>query len=393
MALEGDRLAVATRNDDFVYVFNRQGTDWVQEAKLQAVGGGTIWRLELSGDTLVAGMPSDGASSNTGSVTIFRRTAGVWSLEANLTSPPSIPSYLFGMGLDVEGDRLAVGSPHFGIGHVVIYHHQGGAWTQSATLISMGVIDDMGTLAPMAYFGTGVSLLGDTLVAGETSGPFQRALEFELFTDLGEPCALDAECWSGQCVDGVCCDAECAGACEACDLAGVPGTCTPVAAGEAGVPSCAPYVCAGLSDCPTSCVDDGGCESTAYCESGACLAKGSLGSACGAANQCQSGFCSDGVCCDSACGAGATDDCEACSALRGGTVDGTCTPLGAGTICRAANGECDAAELCDGSSAMCPEDEPASDGTPCDAGMGSCDDGTCSPNPGAGGGGAGGASD
>lgn len=40
--------------------------------------------------------------------------------------------------------------------------------------------------------------------------------------------------------------------------------------------------------------------------------------------ECESGFCSDGVCCDQACGAGNPDDCFACSAEAGASVDGLC---------------------------------------------------------------------
>ncbi|MFO0675473.1 MAG: hypothetical protein U0169_03000 [Polyangiaceae bacterium] len=35
-------------------------------------------------------------------------------------------------------------------------------------------------------------------------------------------------CGSGQCVDGVCCNTDCRGSCEACDVPGSAGTCTPV---------------------------------------------------------------------------------------------------------------------------------------------------------------------
>jgi MYXO-CTERM domain-containing protein len=37
--------------------------------------------------------------------------------------------------------------------------------------------------------------------------------------------------------------------------------------------------------------------------------------------------------------------------------DGTCGPVSAGTVCRAAAGPCDGAELCDGTSLLCPTDQ------------------------------------
>jgi hypothetical protein len=41
-------------------------------------------------------------------------------------------------------------------------------------------------------------------------------------------CTTSTECASGHCVDGVCCDGACTGQCEACDVGGSEGTCTPV---------------------------------------------------------------------------------------------------------------------------------------------------------------------
>lgn len=45
------------------------------------------------------------------------------------------------------------------------------------------------------------------------------------------------------------------------------------------------------------------------------------------------------------------------------------TPLGADTVCRASIGECDAEEMCDGSSPVCPTDMPVEFGTECATGF------------------------
>jgi len=200
----------------------------------------------------------------------------------------------------------------------------------------------------------------------------------------GTACGAAAECATGLCVDGVCCDGACTGQCQACNVAGKAGTCSPVPAGGAPVgartacpsdgtlcggacdgvnanacayPStgtscqnatcagglatgaatcdgagrcplathtCGAYVC-GPTDCLASCSFDGQCAANSYCDtgSGKCVPQLSAGKTCTAADQCLSGFCADGVCCDGRC----DGQCEAC-ALPG--KKGTCSPAPTG---------------------------------------------------------------
>src|SRR5439155_13524745 len=104
--------------------------------------------------------------------------------------------------------------------------------------------------------------------------------------------------------DGFCCNTACAGGCDRCDVMGAAGTCTVVAAGNAGAaPACAPYLCDGLgAACPSTCLGDAGCAAGSFCNANKqCVAKLALGAACGGANHCASGFCADQVCCSAAC--------------------------------------------------------------------------------------------
>lgn len=48
----------------------------------------------------------------------------------------------------------------------------------------------------------------------------------------GGACTSKSDCTTGFCIDGVCCDSVCTGQCEACDVPGAEGTCSPIA----GVP-------------------------------------------------------------------------------------------------------------------------------------------------------------
>ncbi|MBY0279649.1 hypothetical protein K2Z84_30310 [Candidatus Binatia bacterium] len=104
---------------------------------------------------------------------------------------------------------------------------------------------------------------------------------------------------------------------------------------------------------------------------------GGNGDVCSAGSECESGSCIDGVCCNTACGDGDASDCQACSIAAGGTADGTCTLLSSATVCRASEGECDAAETCNGSSPSCPADVPAPAGTACSADDTACTTDVC----------------
>jgi hypothetical protein len=97
----------------------------------------------------------------------------------------------------------------------------------------------------------------------------------------------------------------------------------------------------------------------------------SLGEPCTSRASCASGFCVDGVCCDSACGGGA-DDCQTCA---GPESRGSCAPAARGVSCRPAEGECDVAEACDGTSRACPADLVRQNGLLCSSGA--CVDGVC----------------
>ena len=217
----------------------------------------------------------------------------------------------------------------------------------------------------------------------------------------GETCTFTSQCLTGNCVDGVCCDSACGGQCQACNLTGSVGTCSPATGAPVGgrpacasdgsacggacdgtngaacaypggatscrsascaggtatlaasctgtgscpaaqTQACAPFVC-GAGACLSGCSDDSQCVAGDYCAAGTCQPR-QAGGTCSAANQCTSGHCVDGVCCDTAC----DGQCEACD-VPGSA--GTCTavtgaPVAPRTACESDGGVCGGS--CDG---------------------------------------------
>jgi hypothetical protein len=144
-----------------------------------------------------------------------------------------------------------------------------------------------------------------------------------------------ATCASGFAADGYCCSAACSGGCDVCAQslgAPVDGTCTVLANGSTGSPSCSPYVCSGAGTCPDSCTSDTQCATGFYCDAtGHCVGQKALRAACDTAASadckaagcrvCASGQCRDGFCCDLPC----ADPCDVCAAALGASQDGTCS--------------------------------------------------------------------
>jgi hypothetical protein len=196
----------------------------------------------------------------------------------------------------------------------------------------------------------------------------------------GEPCASNADCDSGHCVDGVCCAGDCVGSCYTCAAPGTVGTCvarpagrtprsadacgqediasvcgndglcdgaghcrlrlanTPCGAGHcdgdavvgarvcdgfgscrpAATQICVPYRCdPATAACRDDCATDVDCPGST-CESGGRCHLGG-GQSCNSGSECASAWCMAGVCCNSSC----QDPCMACN-LPG--RQGTCSP-------------------------------------------------------------------
>jgi hypothetical protein len=178
VAIDGDTVAVGAYGDDnagedrgSVFVFTRSGTVWSEEAKLtlnvQVDDDWFGYRVAISGDTLVASAlePIAGPPNETGSAYVFNRTGSFWSEDQKLNGSGGVDDRNFGNSIQLEPGTLVIGSQradHSGLdnaGAVYVFAESGGTWTEIQKLTASDAAVDDG-------FGAGVALAGDTMVVG-----------------------------------------------------------------------------------------------------------------------------------------------------------------------------------------------------------------------------------
>ena len=167
LALSGDTLAVGAfgknSNAGAAYVFSRSGTSWTEQARLTALNAAANDNfgssLALSGNTLAVGAPIKDTS--TGAVYVFNRSGTNWTEQACLTASNAATYNCFGCSLGLSGGTLAVGAwgKDSSSGAAYIFICSGGAWSEQACLTASNA-------EATDYFGYSVSLSGDVLAVG-----------------------------------------------------------------------------------------------------------------------------------------------------------------------------------------------------------------------------------
>lgn len=151
------------------YVFEFNGTSWVQTAKLAGVqsvaGARNGSSVAIDGDRLVIGartMWEDGGFTiGTGAAYVFVRNGGSWSQEAKLQSSSYMAWGLLGSSASIEGTRVVVGAEgeNFNTGAAYVFEKSGASWVQVARLVGAST-------NASDYFGRGVDVSGDRIVVG-----------------------------------------------------------------------------------------------------------------------------------------------------------------------------------------------------------------------------------
>ena len=176
VSISGTRVAIGAYRSDTngtdagaAYVFEYNGTNWVETAKLLASDGASFDRfgesISASGNRIAIGAPSnDDNGDASGSVYVFEYDGTNWQEEANLTPPAVTPFDVFGEGLSLDGDRLIAGAisdneAGSNAGAAYILEYDGTDWQVMNKLIASDA-------ASADLFGLSVSIAGDRAIVG-----------------------------------------------------------------------------------------------------------------------------------------------------------------------------------------------------------------------------------
>ncbi len=128
---DGSRLAVGSRYDDTVWIYNRVGSEWILESTLFSTAGSENFGCSLAfsadGNTLVVGAHlRDVASFSNGAAYVYTRSGTEWTLNSFL-SVSDAHTYHFGYAVAIAGSGsiVVVGQER----NIYIYVYQNGGYT------------------------------------------------------------------------------------------------------------------------------------------------------------------------------------------------------------------------------------------------------------------------
>ena len=128
VSISGDVVAVgspwadAPGNDSgAVYVFRWDGNQWNPEAKLTPSDGAAQdqfgYSVSISGDNIVVGaFFADGQETDSGAAYVFQWDGTNWSQKAKLTADDGVQGDFFGFSISLSGETAVIGASHYGSG-------------------------------------------------------------------------------------------------------------------------------------------------------------------------------------------------------------------------------------------------------------------------------------
>lgn len=168
VAISGDTVVVGSMDDaggflfaGAAYVFVRSGSTWSEQAKLIRSDAPEDdwfgWMVAIEGDTIVVSAHQDdhAAGANAGTIYVFERSGSVWTEQAKLIASDAQASDSFGRSVALNGERLAVGTA---VRSAYLFVRSGGEWTEADSVVSDAPTDDS--------FGDSVAISDEIMVVG-----------------------------------------------------------------------------------------------------------------------------------------------------------------------------------------------------------------------------------
>ena len=122
VGISGDTAVVGAygkgpgKNKGAAYVFKWDGTTWSEEAKITASDGAAHDQfggsVSISGDIIVAGAPrGDDGSKDSGAAYVFERIGTTWTEEAKLNASDGAKDDFYGESVFIDGTTAIIGAP------------------------------------------------------------------------------------------------------------------------------------------------------------------------------------------------------------------------------------------------------------------------------------------
>ena len=176
VSIDGDYAIVGAYCDDdngiwsgSAYVFKREDTTWIQQAKLLASDGLANdffgCSVSINDDYAIVGAYYDGDNGLlSGSSYIFKRNGIDWNVEAKLLASDGSDFDFFGCSVDISGDYAIIGA--YGdddngneSGSAYVFKKDGTTWNEEAKLLALDGEE-------YDYFSYTVSIDGDNTIIG-----------------------------------------------------------------------------------------------------------------------------------------------------------------------------------------------------------------------------------
>jgi hypothetical protein len=167
VSVSGDYAVIGTAKDDYegaAYIYEFNGTDWIETTKLTASDGSAGdefgYSAAISGNRIVIGAAKN---DYTGSAYIYEFNGTDWIETTKLTASDGSAGDIFGCSVSISDDRIIIGAAkddYNGVyaGAAYIYEFNGRNWIETRLTAVDGSTDDL--------FGYSVSVSGDNAVIG-----------------------------------------------------------------------------------------------------------------------------------------------------------------------------------------------------------------------------------